>query len=181
METWSDLFSLADANVGYVMLGTLLLSASTAVVGTFSFLQRKALVGDAIAHAVLPGICLSFMFTGTKNPVYLTAGAFVTGWMALWIIDKIPLYSTIKKDTAIALVLSVMFGFGILLLTAIQHTGNAAQVGLSNFLFGNAAALVGSDLHTLAYLSAVILVTFFLLFKEFSLLTLDRNFAQTIG
>eukprot|EP00540_Astrosyne_radiata_P002647 CAMPEP_0116854700 /NCGR_PEP_ID=MMETSP0418-20121206/18779_1 /TAXON_ID=1158023 /ORGANISM="Astrosyne radiata, Strain 13vi08-1A" /LENGTH=118 /DNA_ID=CAMNT_0004487573 /DNA_START=60 /DNA_END=412 /DNA_ORIENTATION=+ len=118
------------------------------MIGSFALLQKKVLTGDALAHAVLPGVCLAFLATGIKHPVYLTLGACTTGWLSLVWIDQITHQSKVKEDTAIALVLSVAFGFGILLLTAIQHTGNAAQVGLSNFLFGKAAALVSDDLKT---------------------------------
>ncbi len=181
MQTILDFFSLADPNVRYVVVGTLLLTSSAAMVGTFTLLKKKALVGDAIAHAVLPGVCLAFILTGTKNPVYLVMGAFATGWLSLLLIDAITHYSKLKEDTAITLVLSVTFGIGVLLLTAIQHSGNAAQVGLSNFLFGKTAALVSHDLKTLSILSLVLMMILLLFFKEFTLVAFDKAFAQAIG
>jgi manganese/zinc/iron transport system permease protein len=176
-----EFFSFSDPNVRYVVLGTLLLTGSTAMVGSFALLKKKILVGDAIAHAVLPGVCLAFLVTGTKHPVPLSLGAFTTGWLALVLIDQITRRSKIKEDTAIALVLSVTFGLGILLLTAIQHTGNAAQVGLSNFLFGKAAALVSDDLKTLTLLSLALIAIVLLFFKEFTLVAFDKAFAQASG
>ena len=176
-----DFFSFSDPNIRYVVLGTLLLTASAAMIGSFALLKKKVLVGDAIAHAVLPGVCLAFIVTGTKHPIALSLGAFTTGWLALVLIDQITHRSKIKEDTAIALVLSVTFGLGILLLTAIQHTGNAAQVGLSNFLFGKAAALVSDDLKTLSLLSLALISTVLLFFKEFTLVAFDKSFAQASG
>jgi len=176
-----EFLSFTDPNVRYVLLGTLLLTASAAMIGTFALLKNKVLVGDAVAHAVLPGVCIAFIVTGTKNPIYLTLGAFTTGWLALVLIDQITYRSKIKEDTAIALVLSVTFGFGILLLTSIQHTGNAAQVGLSNFLFGKAAALVSDDLKTLSLLGVVLIFIVVLFFKEFKLVAFDKAFAQASG
>jgi manganese/zinc/iron transport system permease protein len=176
-----DFFSFSDPNIRYVVLGTLLLTASAAMIGSFALLKKKVLVGDAIAHAVLPGVCLAFIVTGTKHPIALSLGAFTTGWLALVLIDQITHRSKIKEDTAIALVLSVTFGLGILLLTAIQHTGNAAQVGLSNFLFGKAAALVSDDLRTLSLLSLALISTVLLFFKEFTLVAFDKSFAQASG
>lgn len=176
-----EFFSFSDPNIRYVVLGTLLLSSSVATIGSFAMLKNKALVGDAVAHAALPGICLAFMLTGTKHPVYLTTGAFITGWLAMILIDQVTHRSKIKEDAAIALVLSSTFGLGILLLTLIQHTGNAAQVGLSNFLFGKAAALVSDDLKTLGILSIVLITTVILFFKELKLVAFDKAFAQTIG
>jgi manganese/zinc/iron transport system permease protein len=176
-----DFFSFSDPNIRYVVLGTLFITASAAMIGSFALLKKKVLVGDAVAHAVLPGVCLAFIVTGTKHPIALTLGAFATGWLALVLIDQITRRSKIKEDTAIALVLSVTFGLGILLLTAIQHTGNAAQVGLGNFLFGKAAALVSNDLKILGLLSLALITVVLLFFKEFTLVAFDKTFAQTSG
>lgn len=181
LQTLIEFFSLTDPNVRAVVLGTSLLTTSSALVGSFALLKQKALVGDAVSHAVLPGVCLSFILTGSKHPLYLVVGAFITGWLSLLLIDQIIHRSKIKEDTAIALVLSVSFGLGLLLLTTIQHNGNAAQSGLSNFLFGKAAALISDDLASLALLSIVLIITVLLFFKEFTLLAFDKAFAQASG
>lgn len=181
MNNLTDFFSFADPNIRFVVIGSVLLTASSAIVGSFTFLNKRSLVGDAIAHAVLPGICLGFLLSGTKNPLYLIAGAFVTGWLSLVVVDLITRRTRIKEDTAIGLVLSVFFGFGIVLLTVIQKSGNAAQSGLDHFLFGKAAALVGQDLYTFAVVAILLLVAVFLLFKEFTLLAFDKDFARAIG
>ena len=94
-----DFFSFSDPNIRYVVLGTLLLTASAAMIGSFALLKKKVLVGDAIAHAVLPGVCLAFIVTGTKHPIALSLGAFTTGWLALVLIDQITHRSKIKEDT----------------------------------------------------------------------------------
>jgi manganese/zinc/iron transport system permease protein len=65
----SSFFSFSDPNVQVVTLGVMLLGAGAAIVGCFTFVRKRALVGDAIAHAVLPSICLSFMITGQKHPL----------------------------------------------------------------------------------------------------------------
>lgn len=176
-----DFFSFQDPNIRYVAIGSVLLTASSAIVGSFTFLNKRSLVGDAISHAVLPGICLGFLMAGTKNPLYLIVGAFVTGWLSLVLVDYIVRHTRLKEDTAIGLTLSVFFGIGILLLTVIQKSGNAAQSGLDSFLFGKAAALVGRDLYTFATVAVVLLVTTLLLFKEFALLAFDKDFAHAIG
>jgi len=181
METFIEFFSFRDPNIVSVVIGSLLLTASSAVVGTFTFLKKKALVGDAVAHAVLPGICLAFILTGNKNPFLLVIGAFVTGWIALILIDFISDRSKLKEDTAIALILSVFFGIGILMLTNIQHSGNAAQTGLSSFLFGKAAALVGADLKVFGVVALVLLLTVALFFKELKLIAFDEQHAEVLG
>lgn len=176
-----DFFSFSDPNVRYVVLGTCLLSVSAAIVGAFIVLKQKALVGDAVAHSVLPGICMAFLFAGTKNTALMIVGAFLTGWLSLLAVDYIVAHSKIKKDAAIGLVLSVFFGVGIVLLTYIQQSGNAAQSGLDNFLFGNAAALIGTDLLLFSALSGVIVLTVLSVFKELTLVAFDPVFAQTMG
>jgi manganese/zinc/iron transport system permease protein len=181
MNTFLEFFSLSDPNVRYVVLGSVLLTASSAIVGSFTFLNKRALVGDAIAHAVLPGICLGFLMAGNKNPLALILGAFVTGWLSLVIVDFVTRRTRIKEDTAIGLILSVFFGIGIFLLTIIQKSGNASQSGLDHFLFGKAAALVGSDLYAFGAVAVILLITVFLLFKEFSLMAFDKAYAQSIG
>lgn len=181
MDSLLEFFSFSDPNIRYVAFGSLLLTASSAVVGSFTFLKKKALVGDAVAHAVLPGVCLSFLLIGEKNPLVLILGAFATGWLSLVLIDLIARKSKIKEDTAIGLILSVFFGIGIFMLTIIQKSGNAAQSGLDHFLFGQAAALVGSDLVTFSVVAVLLVAVVLILFKEFTLLAFDENFASTIG
>jgi manganese/zinc/iron transport system permease protein len=159
----------------------MLLAVSSAIVGCFTFLKKKALVGDVVSHAVLPGICLSFIISGTKDPFLLIIGAFITGWLSIVVMDYIIQHSKIKEDTATGLSLSVFFGIGILLLTYIQHSGNAAQSGLDSFLFGKAAALVGKDLLAFSLVAILILVVVFFFYKEFKLISFDPAFAQSLG
>jgi len=181
METFKEFFSFSDPSIVSVVVGAILLTASSAVVGTFTFLKKKALVGDAVAHSVLPGICLAFILSGTKNPIWMILGAFLTGWISLVIIDHITTKSKIKEDTAIALILSVFFGIGILMLTNIQHSGNAAQTGLDSFLFGKAAALVGQDLIVFGIVAVILIITVALFFKELKLIAFDSNYAKALG
>lgn len=181
MENFVKFFSFQDPNVVSVVVGSILLTASSAVVGTFTFLKKKALVGDAVAHAVLPGICLAFILAGTKNPFILIVGAFITGWMSLILMDFITKNSKLKEDTTIALILSVFFGIGILLLTYIQHSGNAAQSGLDSFLFGKAAALIGRDLWIFSFLAISLILIVGLIFKELKIIAFDPTYAQSLG
>jgi manganese/zinc/iron transport system permease protein len=181
IESLIEFLSLQNPNVRYVVLGSVLLSVSSAIVGCFTFLKKKALLGDVVSHAVLPGICISFMISGTKDPFLLIIGAFVSGWLSIVLLDYIVANSKIKEDTATGLSLSVFFGIGILLLTVIQHSGNAAQSGLDSFLFGKAAALVGKDLMAFSIIAVIILVVVFFFFKEFKLVCFDKEYARSIG
>lgn len=181
MDELLEFFSLSDANIRYVVLGSMLLAASSAVVGCFTLLKKRSLIGDAIAHSVLPGICTAFLLSGTKNPLYLVIGACVSGWLSVVVLDGITRYSKIKQDTATGLVLSVFFGVGIFMLTIIQGSGNAAQTGLDNFLFGKAASLLFEDILVFGSIACLLLLSILLLYKEFKLITFDPLFARTAG
>lgn len=176
-----NFFSFQDVNVIYVSLGTIILGASAAVVGSFTFLRKRALIGDAIAHAILPGICIAFLFSGTKNYFFLIIGAFISGWISILLVDYISKNSKIKEDTAIGLILSVFFGFGILLLTYIQQSGNAAQTGLDSFLFGKAASMVQQDVIIFSIISILLVITVTLFYKELQLISFDEAFGQSMG
>lgn len=176
-----DLSLLYNPNVLYVILGCLLMSVSASTVGTFTFLRKKSLIGDAVAHAILPGICLAFILNGTKNPLYLIPGAFLTGWLSILLVDAITHHSKIKQDAAISIVLSVFFGTGIWLLTVIQHSGMDNQSGLDAFLFGKAAALTSFDVWVFGLVALFLIAAIWALYKEFQLLSFDKDFAQSIG
>jgi len=181
MQHLIEFFSFTDPNVRYVVLGNMLLASSAAMVGSFILMQKKSLVGDAVSHSVLPGICAAFLFAGSKNTGLMLAGAFLTGWLALLAIDYITARSKIRKDSAIGLVLTVFFGTGMVMMTHIQQTGNAAQSGLDNFIFGKAATLIGTDLIIFSILAGVLLLAVVLFFKAFTLVAFDRTYAEAIG
>lgn len=182
MGNWIPLFiDLGNPNVQWVVIGTILIGLSSAIVGCFTVLNRKSLVGDAISHAVLPGVAMAFMFFNSKSPFVLLFGALVTGWLSIITIDAIEKYSRIKSDAAIGLVMSVFFGVGILLMTRIQHSGNAAQSGLDHFLFGKAASLVGTDLWVALGVCAIVILVVILHFRQFQIMTFDPEFAESSG
>lgn len=176
-----EFLSFSDPNIRFVVLGSMLLAASSAVVGVFIVLKKKALIGDAVSHSVLPGICVAFLFSGSKDLVSLVVGAFFSGWIALLLIDRIVKKSKIKKDAAISIVLTVMFGLGVVLLTYIQHHGSAAQSGLESFIFGNAAALIGTDVVVFSVIGLLVVLVVLAFFKEFALISFNDAYAKTIG
>lgn len=175
------MFHFGSITLWYVIFGTVLVAISASSVGTLTLLQRKPLAGDAIAHSLLPGLCIAFLIIGKKSLLSLLIGAFITGLLAFWAIDEITKRSKIKKDTAIALVLSLFFGVGLLLLTYIQHSGNEAQAGLTDFLFGNSASLQLYDIKIFSSLSIILLLVLVLFFRGFKIVIFDRDFAITIG
>jgi manganese/zinc/iron transport system permease protein len=178
MNIW---LALQDPNTQWVLTGCILLGISSGVLGCFAFLRGRSLVGDALAHAALPGVCLVYMLTGSKSIGLFLIGAGVAGLLATYCITAISRHTRIKEDTSLALTLSVFFGIGIVLLTFIQHSASGNQSGLDKFLFGQAASLVSSDVTTIIIVSAVLILMTALLFKEFKLLAFDPGFGRGLG
>ncbi|MCA1054565.1 metal ABC transporter permease [Rossellomorea aquimaris] len=176
---WQSL--LTDGNTQWVLLSTLLLGVASGVLGSFALLRKQSLIGDAVAHAALPGICFAFMFIGEKNFFVLLIGAAATGLLAAYTIQLITNTTRIKEDTAICLVLSVFFGLGIVLLTKVAQMPTGNQSGLDDFIFGQAASLVGKDVQLMGLTAAGLIVITTLLFKEFKVSTFDPQFARGIG
>ncbi len=181
MELFFDFLTLADPTARTVVIGAVLLGASSALVGCFTFLRKRALLGDAVAHSLLPGVCLAFILSGTKNPFVLLLGAVITGWISLLTVDLIVNKTKLKTDAAIGIVLSVFFGVGILLLTSIQHSGSGNQSGLDKFLFGKAASMTWLDVQTIIWVAVLILAILGLFYKELKLLAFDQAFAHSVG
>lgn len=170
-----------DYTLRNVALGSALLGIVSGALGTFAVLRRQGLLGDALAHAALPGICLAFMITGEKTPILLMLGAAVTGWLGTLSLMYIIRHTALDEDAALGIVLSVYFGFGIVLLTLLQRSGNANQAGLDKYLFGQAATLVAENVTTMAILGTLALSVVVVLYKEFKLITFDPSFAASIG
>ncbi len=176
---WLELFR--DPNAQWILMGSMLLGLSSGVLGSFAYLRKQSLMGDALAHAALPGVCIAFMLTGSKSIFFFLLGAIVAGLAATFGIGYVTRNSRIKQDTALGIVLSVFFGLGIVLLTKIQHGGSGNQSGLDKFLFGQAASMVLSDVVTMAVVALLLTMVCALLFKEFKLLSFDPGFAKGIG
>lgn len=182
MNDFIDFILLKDSLTRNIIIGVLLLSISSSIVGVFTFLRKRALVGDAVSHAVLPGVCLAFLVQGTKNPFGLLLGAFITGWLSLLLIDLITSKTRIKEDTAIGLVLTAFFAFGTVLLSYIQNTSDSGnQGGLNSFLFGSVTSITQEDIYVFGGVAIVLILVTTFLFKEFFLLSFDESYARTIG
>ena len=172
---------ITDPNLAWILMGTMLLGISSGVIGCFAYLRKQALMGDALSHAALPGVCIAFMLTGMKSiPVFLV-GAVIAGIISTFAIGYITRESRIKQDAALGIILTVFFGLGIMLLTKIQHGNYGNQSGLDTFLFGQAAGMVHSDVTAMAILCVLLIVATTLFFKEFKLVSFDPGFAKGIG
>ena len=164
--------------------GTFLLAAVAGAVGCITVLKGQSLIGDAIGHAAFPGIILSFMLFMQREPVLLTLGAVASGATAFMLIQVIKENSKLKLDAILAVVLSSFFGVGMVLKSYIQGNSNykdAAQSGLSSYIFGQAAYIMKDDVKLIVYISVPTLVLLVLFYKEIKLFLFDEIYAKAIG
>lgn len=179
ISEWIKLWQ--DPNAQWILLGCMLLGLGSGVIGSFAYLRKQSLMGDALSHAALPGVCIAFMLSGSKSIFLFLVGAAAAGIVATFGIGFITRRTKLKQDAALAIVLSLFFGIGIVFLTQIQHSGSGNQSGLDKFLFGQAATMVHADVVTMAVISVVLVGLCMLLFKEFKLVSFDPGFARGLG
>lgn len=170
-----------DYTFRVVALGSMLLGIISGVLGSFAVIRKQSLLGDAVSHSALPGIAIAFLFTFTKRTEVLLLGALISGLISTLLILNITKYSRVKFDSALALILSVFFGFGMVLLTYIQKVPNANQAGLEKFIFGQASTLLQRDVIVMAILGSLLLIGVILFWKEFKLVSFDEEYALSLG
>jgi manganese/zinc/iron transport system permease protein len=169
-------------NTLIVLAGTSLLGACAGLVGSYAVLRRRALAGDALAHAALPGLCLAFLLLDEKNLPFMLLGALISGLLGMAIVSGLRLTTRVKEDAAIGIVLSVFFGAGIVLSRIIQNrTTSGSKAGLDSYILGKTAGMIASDIYLIAGVSLLCLLTVILLYKEFKVVSFDPDFAVVQG
>ena len=176
-----EFFSFQYSFTVYALLASILVGAVCAVVGAFLVLRGMSLLGDAVGHATLPGVCAAFVIVGAKEMGALMIGALVSAFIAALLVGAISDKPRTRPDAAIGIILSVFFGIGILMLSYIQNSPTAAQAGLDSFLFGNAAAVSREQLYLLAGVSVVLISGVAIFFRYLAVATFDPVFARSIG
>ncbi|MCS7046296.1 MAG: metal ABC transporter permease [Gemmataceae bacterium] len=170
-----------DYNARLVLAGVSLLGASAGAIGCFAVLRRRALTGDALAHAALPGLCLAFLLWGERHLPVLLGGAACSGVAGIGVIGGLRRYTRIKEDAAIAIVLSVFTGLGTVLLSLIRQRPGGSRAGLDSFIFGKTAGMTWEDLQWIAALAGATLLVVGLAYKELKLVAFDPAFARVQG
>jgi manganese/zinc/iron transport system permease protein len=171
----------SDYTFQTVALGSALLGLISGILGSFAVLRKQSLLGDGVSHATLPGVVLAFILTGSKNTEVLLLGALFSGLLATLFITGIVRNTRVKFDSALALIMSVFFGLGMVLLTYVQRIPNSNQTGLSRFIFGQASTLLQRDIILMAACGFALLVLVLLFWKEFKIFIFDADFAQSLG
>lgn len=173
-------------NATLVTLGAALLGLSAGVGGTFLFLRKRALVSDAVSHATLPGVGLAFIIMVAmggdgRSLVGLLAGAALSAAVGLLAVLWLSRRTRLAEDAAIGAVLSVFFGFGIVLLTVIQSLSAGRQAGLEGFLLGATAGMLRSDALVILGAGALTFALVMLMRRPLTLAAFDPEFAAATG
>lgn len=165
-----------------VMLGATAIGLLAGTVGCVAVLRRRSMVGDAMSHAALPGVCVAFLVSGgSKAPLVLLVGALLAGLLAASVVVALERSGLLPVDAAIGVVLSVAFSIGIVLLTVIARRPDADQAGLEKYLFGQAASLLIEDVRVILVMLAVAIGVMFLMRHALRATLFDRGFAASSG
>ncbi len=177
----STAFGLHDYNTLVVVAGTTLLGIAAGVVGTFAYLRKRAMMGDALSHATLPGVAAVFLLTGEKSLAALLLGAAVTSTLGVFSVIALRRYSRLKEDASIGVVLSVFFGAGIVLMTIVQKMNTGNEAGVNRFIYGKSAGMLSSDAWIIGATALISLLCVVLFFKEMRLVCFDPQYAAALG
>jgi len=173
--------SLADPSVRYALAGAVLLGLACGLLGAFLVVRQMALVGDALSHAVLPGVALGFLWNASKDPVAIFIGATLAGLLGTLTVSAITRTTRIKEDTALGMVLAGYFSLGMCLVTRLQKLPTGNQSGITSFLFGQAAALKPADLWLMGIVCALVTGIVVVAYKELLLVSFDPVFSRVCG
>ena len=153
------------------MLAALMVGVLCSIVGCYVVLRSMAFLGDAMAHAVLPGVAIAYLLGGN-----LVFGALAAAVVVALSISFFSRKGVIKEDTAIGILFTAALALGIALISSIR----TYAVDLSHILFGNVLGVSESDLWLTAAIGVVILVVTFLSYKPFLLISFDPVLAATL-
>ncbi len=153
------------------LLASLMVGTLCAVVGTYIVLRGMAFFGDALAHAILPGIAVAYLLG-----VNLLWGALVMGLLTALGIGSLSRRGRVREDTAIGIIFAASFALGVALLSTVQ----SYSVDLTHILFGNVLGVSAADLWLTAALGLGVLLTVILLYKELLVVSFDPILAATL-
>jgi len=153
------------------LITSILVGIMSGIIGSFIILRGMSLMGDAISHAVLPGVAVAYMLG-----INILLGASVFGILAALLIGLVTLKSKLKNDTAIGIVFSAFFALGFILISLAESATN-----LHHILFGNVLAVSDNDLITTAIVLAIVLIFVVVFYKELLITSFDNTFAQAYG
>ena len=173
--------ALIPYNTFVVAAGVAAVGCAAGVIGTFGVLRKRALVGDAAAHATLVGVALALLLTGQRDLAVLLVGGLISAMVAIVLLVLIRKFTRTRDDAATAIVLSVSFGLGITLISGMVSRGIPGSGGLERFLLGHTASLTAYDAILLGSVSAISVLCIVVGLKEATMVAFDPGFATAAG
>lgn len=153
------------------LLASLMVGVLCAIMGCYVVLRSMAFMGDAMAHAILPGIAVAYLLKGD-----LLIGALVAAVIVALLIGFFSRQGTIKEDTAIGILFAAALSLGVALISTIK----TYALDLTHILFGNVLGVSVNDLWLTAILGLLVLLTILALYKEFLVISFDPVLAATM-
>jgi manganese/iron transport system permease protein len=175
VSPWEFLTDLANPDLAFLPKALTIAALSAVmcgVVGCYVVLRGMAFIGDAVAHAVFPGLAIAFLFSGS-----LVVGGTVAGIVTALLVTVFAQNRRLKEDSVIGIFFVAAFALGIVVIS--RAPGYAGS--LQQFLFGSITGISERDLYVVGATTIVVLLTVFLLHKEFVAVTLDREMARALG
>ncbi|MFV0432863.1 MAG: anchored repeat-type ABC transporter permease subunit [Leucobacter sp.] len=154
------------------LIVSMMSSVVCGVIGTYVVLRGMAFIGDAVAHAVFPGLAVAFVVQGN-----LVLGGGIAGVLTAILVAVFSQNRRVKEDSVIGVFFVAAFALGIVIISAAPGYSGSLQ----QFLFGSITGIPDEDVHTVAIAGLVLLLVVFLLHKEFVAVTLDREMARSTG
>jgi manganese/zinc/iron transport system permease protein len=182
-DAFRALFDNRIEGVDCVVWAAILLGVTCGVLGCFIVLRRQSLLGDAIGHSVLPGVCLGFMAAGGRSTPALLIGATIAGLLATWLIGLLQRTTRLKSGECMGVVFTGFYGIGIVLVKHIQNdpASGAGKAGLERFLFGQIAGISLADVGYIAAVTVVSLGLVYVLWRQLAMWCFDEGFAHGVG
>ncbi len=163
------------AFMGRAFLAAVIVGVVSAVLGTYVVLRGMAFMGDALAHAILPGVAVGYLVGGGARGPLLWWG-LGAGLLAAFGIGGISRRAQVREDTAIGVIFSGMFALGIVLISTV----GSYATDLTHFLFGDILGVGANDLYVIAGFGALVLLLIVAFYKEFMVISFDPVLAATL-
>lgn len=176
-------------NFYMILAGTALLGFASGLIGAFLVVRRTALIGDVITHAMVPGVAVALLYltligtsdSGISHFAFLFLGGIVSGALGLLALFSIKKHTRLKNDAALAIVLGVFFGVGVSILGLVQQVGGEYVAGVETYLYGSATSIQRNDVILSAGMSLFLILSIFLFYRPFLLMSFDPGYAKQKG
>ena len=175
----------------WIILTGALVAVSAGLLGCFLVLRRMSMIGDAISHAVLPGIVIAFLVSGNREPLTVLIGASALGLLTTFIIEYLSKKVKVQGDAAIGITYTFLFAVGIILLSLFAGQvdidqdcvlyGEIAYVPIDTIITDSGINMGPRPVYLLGTLLIVIVVFIVLFYKQLSITAFDPGFASAIG